>query len=998
MLRTLCLYLCLVCTIAAIAQAQAPDPPTTPSPVDNASGVEADASLCAEVIDPQGGLLNATFYGRDLSEQPAEDFTIIVLPDAQYYAQTYPEIYHSQIDWVIKNRDLLNIVFVSHVGDIVQLANMPPEWNVADAAMSKLEDTGLTERAEGIPYGLSVGNHDQYGNNRAGFPGDSGSTTVNYNNYFPVSRYADKSWWGGSFDNLNDNSYQLFTAGDMDFIIIHNEFDNTFMTMTADALAWSSQVLTNNKDRRAILTSHSLLCNGVHCPTTLFADWSTQGQATWDMAKFHDNLFLMLCGHAGSSAQQPRRTDAAVDGHLIHSLLANYQRGEDCPYWCGNGWLRIMTFKPSQNLISSQTYSPWLDEFRNDQCSDGNSCHEFDLIYDMEGGIQFSEIGSVAGAQSGTSPCIPWSGREDATEYEWFVKASNPADEMTTGPRWTFTSNGSCSIDADCDEGDPCTVDTCSGFTCARTLTGNCCVQDADCDDDNYCTDDSCVTGSCTYTDNTNACNDDDACTENDQCSSGVCAGTSLACDDNNACTQDTCTDGTCGNAYQPTPTCCGTHSDCDDGDASTDDMCNGGGACTNTAIPGWCLGTGDCADDGDECTLEMCPTLNRRALALDGNSHMTAHKSVPGLEAETFTIECWFKWDGGGSPTATSGWFANQPGDVGGIIAIPLVTKGHADQDSNIGGAGDLNRDINYFLGIHVPTEDRPEYVLAADFEPHSTASVAAQNFPVYGSTPITPDEWHHAAATYDGSCWQLYLDGHPQTGGTNCPNEPPAFDTECHFAAGSSQDKEGGVGAQHFSGLLIGRFSGLIDEVRIWDHARSRSELVSDMSHEVEATASGLLGRWGFNEMTPGSTFITPDALDLHPGILVGSTLSNAGLLDLGAGSCLSLPLAPSDVQGALLNKGAGTIIDWLEELGVNTTYDIVSGAITDLLVDDGAADAQCIASDVNATEFVDVRPDPNLGQGYYYLIRAQNPCGDGTYGSSSASNERLPALDCP
>ena len=50
-----------------------------------------------------------------------DGFTIIVLPDTQHYVQKdkYPETlkcFESQIQWIIENREKLNIVFVSHVG------------------------------------------------------------------------------------------------------------------------------------------------------------------------------------------------------------------------------------------------------------------------------------------------------------------------------------------------------------------------------------------------------------------------------------------------------------------------------------------------------------------------------------------------------------------------------------------------------------------------------------------------------------------------------------------------------------------------------------------------------------------------------------------------------------------------------------------------------------------------------------------------------------------
>ena len=59
----------------------------------------------------------------------------------------------------------------------------------------------------------------------------------------------------------------------------------------------------------------------------------------------------------------------------------------------------------------------------------------------------------------------------------------------------------------------------------------------------------------------------------------------------------------------------------------------------------------------------------------------------------------------------------------------------------------------MNYFLGIR-----QTDNVLVADFEDMATGL----NHPVAGVTPIAVDSvWHHAAATYDGTTWRLYLDG---------------------------------------------------------------------------------------------------------------------------------------------------------------------------------------------------------------------------------------------
>ena len=77
----------------------------------------------------------------------ATDFTIIALPDTQHYSDQYPEIYFSQTQWIVDNKDALNIVFVTHLGDLVQHNDLyPEEWVVADEAMRLLDDV--------VPYGV----------------------------------------------------------------------------------------------------------------------------------------------------------------------------------------------------------------------------------------------------------------------------------------------------------------------------------------------------------------------------------------------------------------------------------------------------------------------------------------------------------------------------------------------------------------------------------------------------------------------------------------------------------------------------------------------------------------------------------------------------------------------------------------------------------------------------------------------------------------------------
>ena len=115
-----------------------------------------------------------------------------------------------------------------------------------------------------------------------------------------------------------------------------------------------------------------------------------------------------------------------------------------------------------------------------------------------------------------------------------------------------------------------------------------------------------------------------------------------------------------------------------------------------------------------------------------------------PADRCETFTLETWFKRTGWGGRTTGGGGFENA---TTGLL-IPLISKGRAQSDGS-------NIDTNYILGINDQTG-----VLIADFEDLATGLA---NHPVSGITPIpiSTTAWHHTAVTYDGTTWNLYLDG---------------------------------------------------------------------------------------------------------------------------------------------------------------------------------------------------------------------------------------------
>ncbi len=281
-----------------------------------------------------------------ISSYNLENFTIIVLPDTQYYSEEYPWIFDNQTQWILENKESMNIVFVTHLGDIVDQWWITEEYENANNSLSKLDGN--------VPYGVLPGNHDG---------AESGGDFYNYNKYFGYERYKNEIWYGGAFQNINTNNYQLFSAGGDDYLFFH------LQNNPSDAvLAWAGNIIDYYPTRRVIVSTH------------YYIDWSRYdsapranvGNRIWEklVKPYADQIFLVLCGHI---EMEKVRTDLVGENAVIQ-MLSNYQ---DRRPNGGNGYLRILTFSPIQDKIFVKTYSPYLNKFED------NSDSEFSLDYNM---------------------------------------------------------------------------------------------------------------------------------------------------------------------------------------------------------------------------------------------------------------------------------------------------------------------------------------------------------------------------------------------------------------------------------------------------------------------------------------------------------------------------------------------------------------------------------------------------------------------------------------
>jgi hypothetical protein len=141
----------------------------------------------------------------------------------------------------------------------------------------------------------------------------------------------------------------------------------------------------------------------------------------------------------------------------------------------------------------------------------------------------------------------------------------------TTGAGGNLGTGGMLSCPTTCDDGNPCTTDTCdagTNFSCAHAQV-----------------------------DDGTACDDSNACTIGDSCQGGACAsGAAKICAATGPCNPGTCdpTSGACSNSVAPNGTACSSGNFCLTGETCSDGVCTGGA-------------TYQCPQPQDHCHLALC-------------------------------------------------------------------------------------------------------------------------------------------------------------------------------------------------------------------------------------------------------------------------------------------------------------------------------------------------------------------------------------------------------
>lgn len=398
-----------------------------PRPVDGAVSLPDPARIRAEVSDPDGHPLSVSLFGRRAALADP-DFRVILLPDTQFYSAEINggtrHMFFRQTDWIVESHEALNIAFVLHMGDISQsgdIKNGQPnslEWSIAAQAMYRLHNPFSTGLAEGLPFVVSVGNHDQEPIWR------SSGTSDFFNQYFGERHFSAYSYYGGHYGENNDNYYCLLEKGAHRFIVISMEYwDPARDPVDPALLQWADDLLKQYPDRIGIVVSHHMVNPGN--PAT----WSPYGELLYEVLKDNPNLRLMLGGHVTGEGF---RTDT-FEGNTVYAVLQDYQGME----LGGGGFLRILKFSPQRNELSFRTYSPWLD--RETDEFGGPFTVPFAMGTVIEPFVQLSLKEGIS-VPAGVS--FEWPDLLANTAYEWYLVADDGRKHSRMGVH-TFVSASS---------------------------------------------------------------------------------------------------------------------------------------------------------------------------------------------------------------------------------------------------------------------------------------------------------------------------------------------------------------------------------------------------------------------------------------------------------------------------------------------------------------------------------------------------------------------------
>lgn len=223
----------------------------------------------------------------------------------------------------------------------------------------------------------------------------------------------------------------------------------------------------------------------------------------------------------------------------------------------------------------------------------------------------------------------------------------------------------------------------------------------------------------------------------------------------------------------------------------------------------------------------------------------------------------------------------------------------------------------------------------------------------------------WTHVAATYDGSVMRIFVNGVQE--GSTVAGPVSILTTTNPLLIGTDPTEVGGTRD----------FNGSIDEVRIWNVARTPAEIREYYNKEI-ISATGLVGRWGMNEGSGTSIENSGSA-----GAALNGTSTNGPLWVPGIPfGTVQAPSAP-DIPVLVSPENAASGISLVPVLTWNasaaaTSYQVQVSTVSDF------SSTVFEQNGITSTS-VSVTPALSNSMVYYWRVRAFNAVGQSSWSSA-------------
>ncbi|MEG1819477.1 MAG: metallophosphoesterase [Oscillospiraceae bacterium] len=282
-------------------------------------------------------------------EASKDEYSIAMITDTQFYSYNNADIFYKMTKYLKDNQKRLNLAYIMHTGDLVEMADDEVQWKVASNAMNIVKD---------IPNGVLAGNHDT---------GALNTRRQYFSKYFGEQRYDSCPWYGESH-NDNNAHYDLVTIGKTEFIFVYISDDPAQCCIN-----FANKAFAQYPNRVGVLCVHNYL--------TAEKTLSPIGEYLKEnVVSKNNNVKMVFCGHCSVTANIPVQFDDDNDGkndRTVYQIIANYQNDKT------GGYMLILKINETKKTINAFTYSPINNNYLQGESGISKSRFSFEVPWDM---------------------------------------------------------------------------------------------------------------------------------------------------------------------------------------------------------------------------------------------------------------------------------------------------------------------------------------------------------------------------------------------------------------------------------------------------------------------------------------------------------------------------------------------------------------------------------------------------------------------------------------